>query len=107
MQQLGEIGERAKQLLDRNRQILNDFLDTRADLEVVRPPFGTVMFPRVQSGNSERLCQLLREKYETSVVPGIFFEMPSHFRIGIPGDTATLEAGLERLGKALNELATD
>ncbi len=107
MQQLGEIGERAKQLLDHNRQILNDFLDTRTDLEVVRPPFGTVMFPRVRSGNSERLCQLLREKYETTVVPGIFFEMPAHFRIGIPGDTATLEAGLERLGKALDELATD
>jgi aspartate/methionine/tyrosine aminotransferase len=102
MQQLEGIGERAKQLLDRNRQILNDFLDTREDLEVVRPEFGTVMFPRVRHGTSERLCELLREKYETSVVPGIFFEMPAHFRIGIAGDTDTLKAGLERLEKALN-----
>jgi len=102
MQQLEGIGERAKQLLDRNRQILNDFLDTREDLEVVRPEFGTVMFPRVRHGTSERLCDLLREKYETSVVPGIFFEMPAHFRIGIAGDTDTLKAGLERLEKALN-----
>jgi aspartate/methionine/tyrosine aminotransferase len=102
MQQLAGIGERAKQLLDRNRQILNDFLDTREDLEVVRPEFGTVMFPRVRHGTSERLCDLLREKYETSVVPGIFFEMPAHFRIGIAGDTDVLKAGLERLEKALN-----
>ena len=102
MQQLEGIGERAKQLLDRNRQILNDFLDTREDLEVVRPEFGTVMFPRVRHGTSERLCDLLREKYETSVVPGIFFEMPAHFRIGIAGDTDVLKAGLERLEKALN-----
>lgn len=102
MQQLEGIGERAKQLLDRNRQILNDFLDTREDLEVVRPEFGTVMFPRVPHGTSERLCELLREKYETSVVPGIFFEMPAHFRIGIAGDTDVLKAGLERLEKALN-----
>jgi len=105
MQQLEEIGERAKQLLDRNRQILNDFLDTREDLEAVRPEFGTVMFPRVRHGTSERLCELLREKYETSVVPGIFFEMPAHFRIGIAGDTDVLKAGLERLEKALNELS--
>ncbi|HYV83964.1 MAG TPA: aminotransferase class I/II-fold pyridoxal phosphate-dependent enzyme [Pyrinomonadaceae bacterium] len=102
MQQLEGIGERAQQLLDRNRQILNDFLDTREDLEVVRPEFGTVMFPRVRHGTSERLTGLLREKYETSVVPGIFFEMPAHFRIGIAGDTDVLKAGLERLEKALN-----
>lgn len=104
MQQLGEIGERAKQLFDRNRQLLNQFLDTREDLEVVRPEFGTVMFPRVRSETSEDLCRLLREKYETTVVPGRFFEMPAHFRIGIAGDTATLEEGLDRLGEALDEL---
>ena len=105
MQQLDAIADRAKQLLDRNRRILNEFLDTRDDLEVVRPEFGTVMFPRVLHGTSERLCQLLREKYETSVVPGVFFEMPAHFRIGIAGETDVLKAGLERLGKALNDLS--
>ena len=103
MQQLEGIGERAKQLLDRNRQILNDFLDTRDDLEVVRPEFGTVMFPRVRHGTSEKLCELLREKYETSVVPGVFFEMPAHFRIGIAGNTDLLSEGLTRLGLAMDE----
>jgi aspartate/methionine/tyrosine aminotransferase len=103
LQQLEEIGARAQQLLDRNRYVLNEFLDTREDLEVVRPQFGTVMFPRVRGGSSDELCRLLREKYETSVVPGRFFEMPAHFRIGITSDTATLEEGLERLGKALDE----
>jgi aspartate/methionine/tyrosine aminotransferase len=103
MQQLEPIGERAKQLLDRNRRILNEFLDTREDLEVVRPEFGTVMFPRVRHGTSERLCQLLREKYETTVVPGVFFEMPAHFRIGIAGNTDLLSEGINRLGLALDE----
>src|ERR1044071_4708755 len=103
MQQLEGIGERAKQLLDRNRQILNEFLDTRDDLEVVRPDFGTVMFPRVRHGTSERLCDLLREKYETSVVPGVFFEMPAHFRVGIAGDTDVLSEGLKRLALALDD----
>lgn len=104
LQQIDEIGERAKQLLDRNRRILNEFLDTREDLDVIRPEFGTTMFPRVRKGSCEALCQLLREKYETTVVPGRFFEMPEHFRIGITAATEVLEAGLERLGKALDEI---
>jgi len=103
MQQLAELAERSKQLLDRNRQVLNDFLDTREDLEVIRPEFGTVMFPRVRRGTADELCRLLHEKYETSVVPGSFFEMPAHFRVGIAGDTDVLAAGLERLAKALDE----
>jgi aspartate/methionine/tyrosine aminotransferase len=105
MQQLTELAERSKQVLDRNRRSLNQFLDTRADLDVIRPEFGTVMFPRLRRGNADELCRLLREKYETSVVPGRFFEMPAHFRVGIAGDTDVLEAGLERLGKALDEFS--
>ena len=105
LQQLSEIGARAKGLFERNRKLLNEFLDTREELEVVRPKFGTVMFPRVRSGDSGELCRVLREKYETSVVPGKFFEMPAHFRIGIAGETAVLEEGLNRLGKALDELS--
>ncbi len=105
LRQIDEIAARAKALMDHNRALLNAFLDTREDLETVRPQFGTVMFPRLRSGEtSDRLCQLLREKYETTVVPGRFFERPTHFRVGIAGDTNILEAGFERLGRALDEL---
>ena len=62
------------------------------------------MFPRVKQGTAEDLCTLLREKYETSVVPGSFFEMPAHFRIGMGGDSETFTEGLDRLGPALDEL---
>jgi aspartate/methionine/tyrosine aminotransferase len=102
--QLAEIGARAKALLDRNRTLLNSFLDTREELETVRAECGTVMFPRVRSGNADALCRLLREKYETSVVPGAFFELPAHFRIAICVGTDVLETGLERIGKALDDL---
>lgn len=107
LEQLEGIGQRARALLDTNRQLLNQFLDTRDDLETIRPPAGSIMFPRLKPGNAatvERLCALLRDKYETSVVPGIFFEMPAHFRIGLGGDSETLTAGLGRLGAALDEL---
>lgn len=104
-QQIEVIADRSKTLLDRNRQILNEFFDGREDLKVVRPEFGTVMFPKVVNGTSEALCKLLQERYETSVVPGVFFEMPEHFRVGIAANTEVLVAGLERLGNALDELA--
>jgi len=104
-QQIEALATRSKEILNRNRAVLNEFLNTREDLEVVRPEFGTVMFPRVVNGSSENLCRLLREKYETSVVPGHFFDMPAHFRVGIAGDTEDLEQGLERIGAALDELS--
>jgi len=95
--------ERARALLAANRALLDSFLDSRHDLECFRPPAGTVVFPRLTHGNPQAFFQLLREKYETTVVPGEFFEMPQHFRIGIGGDTAMLRAGLERLSSALDE----
>ena len=105
LRQIDEIAAHAKALTDRNRALLNAFLDTRNDLETVRTPFGTIMFPRLRSGEStERLCRLLREKYETTVVPGSFFERPAHFRIGVAGNADEMEPGLERLGRALDEL---
>lgn len=104
LDQLSGLAERAKTLLDRNRSLLNEFLDTREDLETARPEFGTVMFPRVRSGDADQLCRLLREKYETSVVPGRFFELPAHFRVGIAVSSDVLEGGLTRLGHALDEI---
>ncbi len=55
----------------------------------------------------DRLCDLLREKYETSVAPGRFFEMPDHFRLGIGGSTEITAEALARLGAALDELAEE
>jgi aspartate/methionine/tyrosine aminotransferase len=103
--ELSQFRERTRKLLTANRAALDAFLDSREDLECFRPPAGTVVFPRLRNSDPERFFELLRERYETSVVPGRFFEMPQHFRIGIGGDTASLRAGLERLGAALDELA--
>jgi len=83
--------------------VLNSFFSTRDDLDWTRHEYGTVSFPRLKQGSADSLCALLAEKYETSVVPGRFFEMPQHFRIGIGGETENLREGLERLGHALDE----
>jgi len=104
LKQLPAIAERARTRLDKHRLLLNQFLDSRDDLEAVRPQFGSIMFPRVKQGTAAGLCNVLREKYETSVVPGSFFEMPAHFRIGMGGDSEAFTEGLDRLGQALDEL---
>jgi aspartate/methionine/tyrosine aminotransferase len=101
---LSEIGGRARQLLDTNRAVLNRFFDSRQDLEVVRPSYGTISFPRLKSGEVDALYRLLREKYETTVVPGRFFEMPEHFRIGIGCNEEVFRSGIERLAAALDEM---
>jgi aspartate/methionine/tyrosine aminotransferase len=95
--------ERTHALLATNRPLLDAFLDSRADLECFRPSAGTVVFPRLKRGDPEAFFKLLRDKYETTVVPGRFFEMPQHFRVGISGATEELRGGLERLGAALDE----
>jgi aspartate/methionine/tyrosine aminotransferase len=105
LQQLDQISAQAWALLRTNHQLVNQFLDSRGDLEAVRPEFGTIVFPRVKNGTTEQLIDVLRTKYETSVVPGSFFEMPAHFRLGFAGDTGTLAEGLKRLGAALDEVA--
>jgi hypothetical protein len=102
---LAQFRERARTRLATNRPLLDAFLDSREDLECFRPPGGTVVFPKLRRGDPEAFFRLLRERFETSVVPGKFFEMPRHFRLGIGGETEMLRAGLERLGAALDAFA--
>ena len=101
---LPEIAARYRTLLETNRSIVHKFLDARQDLQVAKQPYGTVLFPRLRKGSVETLCQLLRQKYETSVVPGSFFEAPEHFRMYLAAEPSVLEEGLKRLGTALEEI---
>jgi aspartate/methionine/tyrosine aminotransferase len=105
LEHLEHFRQRARTLLAANRTLLDTFLDSRSDLQCIRPPAGTVVFPRLRRGDAKAFFKLLREKYETTVVPGEFFEMPQHFRVGIGGETSALGAGLERLSAALDEFA--
>jgi aspartate/methionine/tyrosine aminotransferase len=102
---LSQIAARAKEILTTNRALLKKLLDSRKELLTIWPEAGTIAFPQLTTGPAEAFCQLLREKYETSVVPGRFFEAPEHFRIGIGGETENVREGLSRVGAALDDLA--
>jgi hypothetical protein len=102
---LNKVSARASRLLDANRASLTRFLDARSDLDYYRPEQGTIIFPKLRTGEVDEFVTLLREKYDTSVVPGRYFDMPQHFRIGIGGDPEMTRLGLEHLGLALDEFA--
>jgi aspartate/methionine/tyrosine aminotransferase len=91
------------ELLGKNKSALDNFLQSRSDLETHGYSCVTVAFPKLKYGSANDFCVLLRDRYETSVVPGHFFEMPEHFRIGIGGEPEMVAEGLERVGHALDD----
>jgi aspartate/methionine/tyrosine aminotransferase len=95
---------RARAILGGNRAPWLAFLADRDDLEAEPATIGTTAFPRVLGGDADRLCEILRERYETSIVPGRFFGAPEHVRLGLCGDPETFREGLKRLGAALDDL---
>jgi aspartate/methionine/tyrosine aminotransferase len=103
---LGTIADRSRTLLKRNRVRLNSFLEAHTKYLECKPSvFGTTVAPRLPDGSVDDFCNLLRNQFETTVVPGRFFEMPSHFRIGIGGPAEDVEQGLERIAMALQKFA--
>jgi aspartate/methionine/tyrosine aminotransferase len=104
-EQLGQISAHMKALLETNRNLLRQFLGERDDLDCYWPEYGTIVFPRLRCGNAEEFCELLRTRFETTVVPGRFFECPDRFRMGVGGPTETIRESLYQLGKGLDVFA--
>lgn len=102
--QLDRLIDRARQLLETNGPLVRATLGARPDLEWVEPGGGTVVFPRITGvADTRRFAERLLAERHTAVVPGSFFEAPSHFRLGFGGRTEPLRAGLEALAAALDE----
>jgi aspartate/methionine/tyrosine aminotransferase len=101
------LAARAMRLIDNNRVLLRNFVRSSPQLEVQMPEYGTCVFPRLQRGNADRLSAVAHDDFDTDVVPGRFFEMPDHFRLGIGGDSAILAEGLDRLRRVLERSRDD
>jgi aspartate/methionine/tyrosine aminotransferase len=102
LEKLPQISAHMKSMLDTNRRLLRDFLLKRDDLDYFCPEYGTIVFPRLKNGNVDSLCQLMRNDFETSVVPGSFFESPDRFRVGVGTLTASVQEALPQLGRGLD-----
>jgi aspartate/methionine/tyrosine aminotransferase len=102
---LGDVIGNNPELLARNRNSWNAFIGMREDLECAIADHNLTAFPRWRGGDTERLDHLLRERYDTAVVPGRWFEMPDHFRVGLTLPHLDFDEALNRLGMALDDLA--
>ena len=101
-ERLAYITQWSRELLDRNRALANEFLESCPSLECDPPKAGTVLFFRIDHP-VEEFCTFLRERYETVITPGKFFGAPDCIRIGIGGETSVLAEGLNRIRQALSE----
>jgi aspartate/methionine/tyrosine aminotransferase len=102
---LGELEAETAPLLARNRAIANAFFAGRGEIEMAPMTGGITAFPRLLRGDVDALDARLRADYDAAIVPGRFFGLADHFRIGIGSPTPIVEAGLERLGAALDSIA--
>lgn len=102
LERLPEIASRMKPLLDENRSMLQSVLAVRNDLEFFWPDYGTIVFPRLKYGDVAEFCRVLRSQFETSIVPGEFFELPNYFRIGAGLPNPDMRAALEQLRRGLD-----
>jgi aspartate/methionine/tyrosine aminotransferase len=93
--------DRARKVVDADRAALQPFLDSQPKVSAVRAEFGTTSFLRLKEGGADEFLTRLRAEYETSAVPGRFFEMPDHIRIGMGVNHDMFVEGLRRFGQAL------
>jgi hypothetical protein len=98
---LDRLAERARRLVEANARLVGSFLAGRHELECA-PPHATIAFPRFADGRDAApfVERLLRER-GVAVVPGSFFDSPSHFRISFGGATEPLEKGLNAIEDCL------
>src|SRR5213083_1841118 len=100
-QNLNLLRERARRIVDADRKLLRDFLAQQDGISAVPTQWGTTSFARLRNVNVDAFLERLRSEFDTSAVPGRFFEMPDHFRIGMGVNTEMFAEGLSRIGRAL------
>ena len=100
--QLPRLAGRSRSILDPNLRQVHAFLAEHSDwLECVIPPRSMTVFPRLRKEeDSEALHDWLRG-WETSIVPGRFFEAPRHFRLGFAVHPDDVTQGLRHLSEGL------
>ncbi len=103
-QHLNLLRERARRIVDADRKLLWDFLGRQSNICAVWMKCGTTSFVRLSRSRGSKtdiFLEQLRAKFDTSAVPGRFFEMPDHFRIGMGVNTEMFGEGLNRIHRAL------
>jgi aspartate/methionine/tyrosine aminotransferase len=105
LENLDQVCQRARKIVEHDRVLLAEFLSNHKSVSTPRTEFGTTAILRLVNGNVDQFLSRLRTEQETSAVPGRFFELPNHFRIGMGVDTEMFREGLKRIGKILDTIS--
>jgi aspartate/methionine/tyrosine aminotransferase len=103
LERLPQLRARATALIDAGRAAYKAVLGSHPKLSQVVFEHGTTVFPRLLEGDGDRFFQKLIEQFETSIVPGRFFGLSRHIRIGLAADPHATRIGLGRVAAALEE----
>jgi hypothetical protein len=98
---LDRIRARARKIVEADRALLAAFLDREPGVAAPRTAWGTTCFARLKQGSVDEFLGRLRGEFETTCVPGSFFEMLNHFRIGMGVNTEVFGEGLQRISRCL------
>jgi aspartate/methionine/tyrosine aminotransferase len=101
LENLHTIRERSRKIVEADRAVLQEFLAEQESISTPRTEFGTTAILRLEKGNVDDFLTRVRTDYETSVVPGKFFGLPNHFRIGMGVDHEMFREGLQGIAQAL------
>jgi aspartate/methionine/tyrosine aminotransferase len=102
---LNLLRDRARRIVEADRKLFRKFLEKQPKVSAVSTNWGTTCFLRLREGNADKFLERLRSDFDTSAVPGRFFEMPDYFRIGMGVNTEMFAEGLNRIGRALGSEA--
>ena len=95
--------ERGRDLLRGNLQIMESWIESLGEgFEFVPPAAGAMCFLKYPGRlSSVDLCERIREKQNTLIVPGAHLGMEGYLRIWMGGQPDYLSAGLARVEEEL------
>jgi aspartate/methionine/tyrosine aminotransferase len=101
-ERLDDLRERARRVVERDRGVLGRWLrENEGRVSAPATEWGTTCFLRICGDGGDSLPDRLRAEYETSVVPGRFFETPGRIRIGMGVDSEMFAEGLRRVAQCV------
>ena len=104
--QLASIKLRKKERIHQNVNLIKSFIESESRLTWIEPSGGIICFPRIETGLSgDELAKILREDFDTAIIPGRLFESPQHFRLGMDVEPFVLAEVLEQIRDVLARYA--
>lgn len=103
LDRLPELLEPLRRVTVESRPIWERWLRETAGVSSFVPEFGVIAYPRIADVmDTLGLADFLAREHQVDVVPGEFFGLPGHLRVGCAVPAETLRDGLVRLTRGID-----